>query len=701
MKEFSNQQAAAINFRISNPQAPHDTNVAWLTNQLAFDHPRPVITFMFHDTEQPEAFCCQASRLPGDRAALFGGDGNEKTKVWTNFLEEGEGIPVTIELARYPFIARAYYTALIRHLVGKWAKVTVTNFLSDTVFWFHKPEENNSEFSIYERYTARVTPDKANERMLFAVTYDGESRVLNRTLAQLSQTGTFDTGLLNHVIYHKQLYRYQYNLPDEAMHNQGQVYPVLNRSLAAHLGIRLPFKLNKRKYPEMYQKITGFVRGCINREEFLDVIPVRPAWVPADPGETDQLNYTRRRFVFGNDQKVTDVYQGMKSFGPAVMPPGRNFKVFLVYFEGDERFKKTLESYLTQGSGFGSLSAFTRLPYSYDESMNIKLSHQTDPVNELEKQLRVMAIDEECRYYAFYLSPYTKWETNTELKGIYYRIKEIMLQHEIGMQAIETGKIADNFSNAIANIGIAMIAKLGGIPWKLDHPYEEELIIGFGAYKSKRFNRKYIGSALCFSNDGTYSEYDCFPDDEPWNLAGLAEDAIRRYTEHHPGIERLIIHYYKEVGLKELKPVEQMLRRLKFDIPVFVVNISEFSAGGVLVFDNRNPEKIPLNGTYFHLGNQQYLLCNNERENADSAVRSLLLPIKASLYCSDPELLNDHEMTNKLLQHVYNLSFMHWRSVKQKALPVTITFPRLMAEMFQGFKGQNLAEEGRNKPFFL
>ena len=58
---------------------------------------------------------------------------------------------------------------------------------------------------------------------------------------------------------------------------------------------------------------------------------------------------------------------------------------------------------------------------------------------------------------------------------------------------------------------LMQIAKLGGIPWRLEGMEKSELVIGFGAYRNKGFDMGYTGSAICFSQDGLFREFDVFP----------------------------------------------------------------------------------------------------------------------------------------------------------------------------------------------
>ena len=230
---------------------------------------------------------------------------------------------------------------------------------------------------------------------------------------------------------------------------------------------------------------------------------------------------------------------------------------------------------------------------------------------------------------------------------------------------------------------------------------EKELIVGFGAFCTQQYKRKYIGSAFCFSNDGTFREFDCFPADETWALAGTVADALQRYRNEKPDVERLIIHFYKKMSEKELYPIEKKLRELHLGIPVIIVSIYKALSENHLVFDNGCNYKMPLNGSYFQLGNHQYLLCVNQRGNETSVVKTCPLPIKLELQSNDATLLDDPELVERLMKQVYSFCFMHWRTVKQPPIPVTVRYPEMLAQMFPWFDSEVLPEYGKKTLWFL
>src|SRR5699024_5772035 len=115
-------------------------------------------------------------------------------------------------------------------------------------------------------------------------------------------------------------------------------------------------------------------------------------------------------------------------------------------------------------------------------------------------------------------------------------------------------------------------------------------------------NRKYVGSAFCFSNRGGFRGFQCFTKEETDMLAGSIHEAVRDYVAEYDKPERLVIHYYKKMSYKERRPIERMLRDLGLkEVPVVVVTINKTPSRDVVLFDGDYGGKMPLSGTYVRL----------------------------------------------------------------------------------------------------
>lgn len=256
----------------------------------------------------------------------------------------------------------------------------------------------------------------------------------------------------------------------------------------------------------------------------------------------------------------------------------------------------------------------------------------------------------------------------------------------------------------MTNIGLALLAKLDGIPWKLKPEMEDEMIFGVGAFINQEIGVRFLGNTFCFSNDGLFKEFECYAENELFLLAGKIEMGILNFKKRHQNKnpKRLIIHFYKTMSDKELKPILKALEKLKTPIPVFVVTINKTESEDYLVFDESYSDLMPESGTIINIGRSEYLLCNNSEYNLEDkvALDGYHLPVKLKLSCSKPELLTD-EVATELIDQVYQFSRMYWKALKQQNLPVTIKYPEMVARIAPHFDGGIIPLYGRKNLWFL
>ncbi len=325
------------------------------------------------------------------------------------------------------------------------------------------------------------------------------------------------------------------------------------------------------------------------------------------------------------------------------------------------------------------------------------------------------------KYLAIYLTPVGKHVQNKEQRKIYYKVKEKLLKRNISSQCIETdkmlkvlesdsaleksGKKGQNFAYTLQNIAIAVNAKLGGIPWRINMPTAKELVVGVGAFKNTDTNVQYIASAFSFDNTGAFNSFEYFHKDETSELAGSIEEAIINYANVNDKPKRLVIHFYKDMSDEEIKPIENVLQNLDLKIQVFVVTINKTESEDFFVFDDKFADKMPYSGRYINLGNKTYLLCNNTRyeDNTFNKMDGFPFPVKLKISCpTDSELQSDTQIINGLIDQVYQFSRIYWKSVKQQNLPVTIKYPEMVAKIAPHFNGGNIPSNiGNDNLWFL
>lgn len=261
----------------------------------------------------------------------------------------------------------------------------------------------------------------------------------------------------------------------------------------------------------------------------------------------------------------------------------------------------------------------------------------------------------------------------------------------------------EDYTFSLPNLAIAMLAKLDGVPWSLTASKRNELVVGVGAFRQRSTGMQYIGSSFCFDNKGKFNRFDCFLKNELGLLVGSIARAVRNYVESNNSIERLIIHFYKKMSHRELQPIEDALKTLGLDIPVFIVSINKTESRNIVAFDEYDPDLMPYSGTYLNIDTNRYLLFNNTRYVTDplAEVEGFPFPVKLSIDCTQKELLNDFKIIQDLINQVYQFSRLYWKSMKQQNLPITVKYPEMLARMAPNFVGEELPVYGKEGLWFL
>jgi len=417
------------------------------------------------------------------------------------------------------------------------------------------------------------------------------------------------------------------------------------------------------------------------------------------------ITHNKNLLEFGKGNKEYDPYRGLKSNGPASPPELDQMQYFFIAGNRDEDTLMRLNEYLKSDSTlYGSLNNYLKTPYRENEQLKILFDPDDHPLDFILNKIKLLPLQSGTGYYAFFISPWSEWESNLHKWVIHPLLKEALLRRGIMMQTIYRNKILKGeLQYFIPNLASSMIGKLGGVPWRLSKKTNNpELIVGFGAFRSNKNNVRYVGASFCFSNDGTFQKMDCFRADQLYAIAGSLREALFSYKEQHREVKRIVIHYYKKLSKKEMYPIDKMLRDLCMDVPVVVVSVNKTYSKDIVTFAGKDDSTLPLSGSYIRYGHHKYLLYINDRFSwKEQTLKCMPLPIKISLAANKEGYLNEPGVVNGLMQQVYDFCFMYWRSVRHSSLPVTVVYPEMLARIFPWFRDGVLPEIGERRLFML
>jgi hypothetical protein len=693
-------------------------------NILTFKHPADEYTFHFAKEEVENSFRVFHTLVPYEVKEHFGEQEHYYTQYTSNhnslFAVTKKSVPTyatseedeekTVRVKNSAFTAsllKRYYNKQIHDYFKSNGFIVNPNFVSDTEIWIPS-KQINTEYNLFEKYTLKVQFGRITCEPEILIAYAGISKVFRKSIVTLMSQVAPE--YFNWVIYRNNLIRHE-ELSDEAQRNLNEVYPVWNFDIRDALNQPgdIPDKTNP--YLKFKKHITDFYNTYLNTGEFKNVIPIiSGSFIPVEDVKIGEVADNSNLLLFGQKKYHSVPYKGMDLHGPLEVSPYNKVQFFFICHSSNTDKATQLKNYLEKGLHFENISYkgitnFAKVPFFTLPGFSIVFKNQQNPLPEIEEYLRKREFKDEIRYIAIYISPIPKDNATKSEKDIYYKLKELLLKHKITSQVIDAQKIKNNtnYIFSLNNISIAVLAKLDGVPWRLDVPLRNELIVGVGAFRNIDENIQYIGSAFSFNNNGKFNRFECFMNNQVDELAGSIIRAVKEYASVNRNLQRLIIHFYKNISQKELEPIEKGLKNLGINVPVYIVSINKTESHDIVAFDNSFDNLMPHSGTFINIGFNQFLLFNNTRyKNSTFNLKDgFPFPIKVKITCNKRELENDYKTIKELLNQVYQFSRMYWKSVRQQNLPVTIKYPELVAEMFPHFEGNEIPPFGKDNLWFL
>ncbi len=675
-------------------------NLDVYTDKVEYQHPHSV----FKD-ELPELWD-QNPEL-ADKERLFFSVNNTQTEC------KGDKYSISFNLNDQPRIAKLIIS---RQILNYFRSVAIADydFVDNVEVWVKDSVQADNRTTQYRRFTLSPQYKNVTVGWELLVSFDGCSSVYNTAIDSLDiQSEHYK------VIANGEIVKYK-NLSPQHKQNISNIFPIINRELAAEFNITENHTRTENRYNLVYQRISDFAKQFLFTAEFQEIIIFNSQQFVTVPSKNIfSVSTNANSLLFGNGKVGFVQYKGITDNGPFAPTPKNNIRFFFIYHQNDVGVCKKLYDIFTNGikntdkyTGeikikFPPLSQYIRQSFNTEKGGSIVFNDYNNAIQEISKKLSCKKLENDSTYVALYISPFNKDDVSNPLHDVYYRVKELLLQKGITSQVIyKENPNKSSFNFHLPNIAIALLAKIGGIPWQLPSTSNKnDLIVGVGAFKSYRVGQRYIGSAFRFNKDGIFQNFNCYRDDKLENLVADIRKALGHFMVDSNNPERIIIHYYKTMSKRESKPITDMLYKLGFNIPIFIVTINKTEASDIVAFDNQSSDLMPLSGTIIRVKKQQFLLFNNDKYQ-NSNRPNFLFPIKVKISkivnkgCTTDTELSGTEI-QEILNQVYQFSRMYWKSVKQQNLPITIIYPEMVAEFTPHFSEAELPPFGKTNLWFL
>ncbi|MBK8243422.1 MAG: hypothetical protein IPK88_08350 [Saprospiraceae bacterium] len=625
----------------------------------------------------------------------------ETFSQWANGLKEEDYIYYSFtEPSNFDFLAIKSEDYLFNRFKEKFIREQLINFFKKRAFLvepfpkgndlsvYEKIDDFNNEWSIYRRYDLLVR----THRKEVAFNIGSEKTLIS------NQTQTFERIDKIRIIDNQD----SFIKPLGGKEGVNNCRIIANRDKRTKLGIsNEPRKLN---YKNLYKQLVAFYNNqllSLDKDNFkIEAGGLKNV----EQIDLNKVNINENLMLFGKEKTDINAVTGMRDYG-IYKPSPKAMDVKFIFVYENSRDANQLYLYLKNGlKHYPGLWSYVGIPIRLSD-LKIQYSGVDDLKNRMDSFLAENLPNE---YYgdllAIIINPNSsqdKEEIEEDENPMYYEIKRKFLEKGIPTQFIQDKNIhSGSFHYFLPNISIGILAKLGGIPWRLKTKKTDELVIGFN--QESIGENRFIGSAVFFSNDGELGKTFGFPEtNSETALISNLKSAIEQYISQKESLpERLVIHYYKPQSGREQKSIEDLIQKeLRLNIPFAIVEINDSKSQMDICFDKDFTMGMPESGTYVRVSKTEYLLFNNTRYQKNP-LRSVAeeLPIKVAIHFADTGGFSHKD----LISQVYEFSRLYWKGLKQRSQPATTIYAKLIAEFAANYNGVLPNNETvNNTPWFL
>jgi hypothetical protein len=672
-------------------------------NILLFSIFREQIEISFSLKEKVEYYRIYKANLPMNFPSAI--KASMEKHAWWATVQQKDDITIKVNLAENKRFAKQYFNKILYdHFYDQ--KILINrNFINDTEVYLEDSLFHHNDYKKYSKYLLRFDNNDLIEGTSLLVSYDNDTYILNKSIEEAQ----LDNDSLGKVKYQGRIAKFK-ELTVGEQADRNNIYPILNRDIKSFL--HLPFDRNysENKYKKYYDLINEFYESYLKNSIIGNCIKIfETGFYKIAENRIEHTTEDSNLLIFGNNQKNFTPYIGIKENGPIKAPSDKPIKFIFIFHKEDKELANKVYSYFKKGyKNFPGLESFVKIKFEIDTARSIRFTAE-NPISEITKAISDLqskpdtSFDSNIKYAAIYISRIKNDTVDEETDTVYYQIKELLLSYNITSQVIYCSNIYNpSFNYFLPNIAIALLAKLGGIPWRLYRPIKNDLVIGIGADRSFP-GGKFIGNAFCFKNDGSFRGFNAFEKDNTVALAQSIKETIAQYIVENKGCERLVLHYYKKMNKTEEEPIRDILNHLNLSLPYIIVTINNTLSEDYVLFDIAFDGRMPQSGTFIKTKWNEFILCNNTRysRNTGTRIEGFPLPIKIKCKASNYEKISDSNLARELIDQVYQFSRMYWKSIRQRNMPVTIEYSELIAKMLSHFKNKKLNTFARNSLWFL
>ena len=448
-------------------------------------------------------------------------------------------------------------------------------------------------------------------------------------------------------------------------------------------------------YLEAIQKLKLHDGSELELESKLSVIPC--------------FTLSPRTYVFGSKREGKNQFFGLRDYSP-LQPSQPNTRLVFVFQASDRPKSQDLFRALRGDtySTFSGMEKMFRTPISKDNVAGIEVSGFGN--DELIKTCSILKYKyPNERILPIAVVPFSKHVSDQETSR-YYEAKYSFLSNGLASQFIDRNRLDDRnaLKWSISNIGLAVFAKMGGVPWRVVTSTDKCLIVGIGQAHRIVDDKieKYVAYSVLTDSSGIYESIKvlgCSTNQQEY-LNNLKSNLKQVLISHKNDYKSFVLHVTFRMKRDEIKAIHTLLDELKGEDTAgheFVaIKFNDYN--DFFGFSVDHNSRVPYEGTVVPLSKKDFLMWFSGIGIADAkAPKQPERPVHLHILYPD-EPLNEVDL-RRLLQDAMNIAGANWRGFNAKSMPISVYYAKLIAEYYAHFRQANLPDVDMDNlpPWFL
>src|SRR6266446_915407 len=457
-------------------------------------------------------------------------------------------------------------------------------------------------------------------------------------------------------------------------------------------------RVNEDFYLDQYQKVELFLDRYFQSISVLILHDATRVEIEPKLSVVPSFTLARRTYVFQGGHEGKNQFFGLRDHGP-FQPCDRTIRLVFVFAGADRERSQHLFRALRGDiySTFPGMETMFRTAVSRQNVSGIAVPGFTN--GELQQICATLKSQfPEERIVPVALVPWSK-HTSDEETARYFAGKHAFISQGLTSQFVDRKRTQDRnaLKWSVSNIGLALFAKMGGVPWRVKPSTVRCLVVGIGqAHRIVNHKvERYLAYSVLTDSTGGYESIKILGNsqNEDEYIKNLQSNLRQVLVSHADQYESFVLHVTFSMKRREIEVIQALLKELKGAEGAGheFVAIKFNDRNGFFGFSVDHNSSVPHEGTVAPLSQREYLMWFSGLSLDDSKVpkkpeRPVHLRV---LYPETP--LSEADL-KRVLQDAMNTAGANWRGFSAKSMPISVYYAKIVADYYAHFREANLPE---------